>query len=639
MKSKLFNYKDTTIFKYTIMTIPFTPDAANAEFRLAIDFIEHTDRHVFLTGKAGSGKTTLLKYLREHSRKKMIVAAPTGVAAVNASGVTLHSLFQLPIEPFVPNESGARRLAYRMRMSSEKIRLLRTVDLLVIDEVSMLRADMLDAVDTVLRRVRRSREPMGGLQVLFIGDLFQLPPVVREEDKPLMEHYYRSPFFFHAHVFQPCLPVYIELKTVYRQQEEEFIDLLNSVRHNNLAAEEADLLNARYFPAFQPAKGEQYIVLTTHNYRAERINKERLADLAGNEVHYPATVEGDFADYAMPTDRDLVLKPGAQVMFVKNDGGASRRYYNGKLGFVTGLSEDTVYVLAEGELSVFEVKRERWTTIRYTYDNDLQRVEEEETGAFIQFPLRLAWAVTIHKSQGLTFERAVIDAGQSFAPGQVYVALSRCRSLDGLVLTSELHPEVLKTDPQVKDFVTQHEMTYADLSDMLEKEMPKFWRARLLQAFDWSPLLQALYEWRDQVQRKKFKTAPALLSLIHVLELALKGQQEVAQRFVPRLQESIDYALQSGDFTGLKNYLQRAGVYFHAGLCHELLNPLDGKINEAALVRGMKQHRSMLEDYRSVVAGFMLRLCTLDYGGLPLVEGLLVPPIPPVTVMVPPEGE
>ncbi len=605
----------------------FTPEADNVEFRLAADFIEHTNQHVFLTGKAGSGKTTFLKYIRKHSRKNIVVAAPTGVAAVNAGGVTLHSLLQLPVEPFVPSESGERRLSYYLRMSSEKIGVLRAMDVLIIDEVSMLRADILDAVDVVLRRVRRNKEPFGGVQMIYIGDMFQLPPVVKDEEWKLLGHYYTSSYFFHAHTIRTSPPLYIELKTVYRQQNQHFVELLNKVRYGTFSNEDLQLLNTRYNPEYLSSKNENSIILTTHNYLANRINKDEMNRLQGETKCYTGTLKGEFSESTLPVESELILKVGARVMFLKNDRHEHRRYYNGRMATVIRFSENTVSVLADGDTEEIEVRCEKWKNLRYTYDKITHQLQENEIGSFVQLPLRLAWAVTVHKSQGLTFDGVIVDVANAFAPGQVYVALSRCRTFEGLQLLSPLSPELLQTNPHVIRFM-QSENSLEQLYELLEKQKTQYCRAQLLRAFDWNPMLQGLYDWKSLLQRRKLPSALEAIDLIQKLEEVLKGQHNVARRFVPRLTIMIDYALCTGDFTSLKDELQRAVAYFHVALSVNALTPLDEKINELASNRKMKTHRKMLENYRSVVAGSLHRLCTLELGDFPLVEGFSVPPSP-----------
>jgi len=425
---------------------------ANHKLQLAADYVEQTGTSVFLTGKAGTGKTTFLHNLKEKSAKRMVVTAPTGVAAINAGGVTLHSFFQLPFGPMVP-EGDAQTLERLRKFRREKKEIITSLDLLVIDEISMVRADLLDGVDQVLRRLRRSDAPFGGVQLLMIGDLHQLPPVVKDEEWRLLAEHYRSPYFFSSQALARTELVTIELDHIYRQSDHHFIELLNRVRDNRLDEPTLAELNQRFRPGLSPAQnGQGAIILCTHNRQADSFNETRLAALADKTRSFEAAITGDFPAYAHPTQAALALKPGAQVMFVRNDSSADKRYYNGKIGTITTFGNDTVRVRCEGDSGVIEVEPVTWENITYRLDPEANEIIQETIGSFTQFPLKLAWAITIHKSQGLTFERAVIDAGAAFAHGQVYVALSRCKTLEGIVLSSPLKAQAVQTDPTVARF-------------------------------------------------------------------------------------------------------------------------------------------------------------------------------------------
>lgn len=438
-------------------------DPKNTFFTLASDFIQYTNRSVFLTGKAGTGKTTFLKHIRNTTTKQIAVVAPTGVAAINAGGVTIHSFFQLPFTPFVPEQKGFSRddstvdkhaLISRLKITNERKRVFQQLELLVIDEISMVRADVLDAIDTVLRTFRsRLFEPFGGVQVLYIGDMFQLPPVVPNEEWRILSAYYKSPYFFDSKVIEQQEPVHIELNKIYRQSDQHFINLLNLVRNNEMDEEAFAELNKLYKPSFQPAEDDGYITLSTHNYKTDAINTEELAKLDEKTVSYKATIVGEFYEKSYPVDENLQLKKGAQVMFTRND--KERRFYNGKIGIITELGTDTIKVQCKGESAAIEVSKEKWENIRYSLNSSTQHVEDDVIGSFEQFPLRLAWAITIHKSQGLTFEKAIIDAGAAFAPGQVYVALSRCVSIEGIVLKSQVNARGIMSDPHILQFAQQ----------------------------------------------------------------------------------------------------------------------------------------------------------------------------------------
>ncbi len=382
--------------------------------------------------------------------KQTIIVAPTGVAAINAGGVTLHSLFQLPFTPFIPTPEGIKNLIEKSKIRGAKRKILRELELLIIDEISMVRADTLDAIDGMLRHIRyKHQEPFGGVQVILIGDMFQLSPVAKEDEKQLLSKYYHSPYFFDSHIIMQNQPIYIELEKVYRQADEDFIQILNEVRNNQLSKASLETLQSRYNPSFTPPKDDTYITLTTHNYKADRINAEELEQLPGKTVKFQATIEGEFYENNYPTEENLVLKKGAKVMLIKNDTETPRRFYNGKIGSITKIQDDIITINCPEDNSTIEVGRMEWENIRYNVDDKTKQIEENTIGKFVQFPLRLAWAITIHKSQGLTFEKAVIDAGQAFTAGQVYVALSRCRSLEGMVLLSKINPYSIANDPLI----------------------------------------------------------------------------------------------------------------------------------------------------------------------------------------------
>ncbi|MBU0968175.1 MAG: helix-turn-helix domain-containing protein [Proteobacteria bacterium] len=427
-------------------------NSPNPELQLADDFVRYTDCNIFLTGKAGTGKTTFLHNIKKNTNKRMIVTAPTGVAAINAGGVTLHSFFQMPFGPFVPG-SDAYGHSVQRKFNREKINIIKSLDLLVIDEISMVRADLLDGVDMVLRRYRRSELPFGGVQLLMIGDLHQLSPVVKEDDWQILRDYYESIYFFSSNALRQTELISIELKHIYRQSDPRFIDLLNRVRDNRLDAESLQELNSRYLPNFVPADDQGYITLGTHNRGVDTINESRLQALQAKKHCFNADVEGDFPEYAFPTAAALELKVGAQVMFVRNDSSREKLYFNGKIGKITRIANNTVFVKCPGDTGEIRVEPATWENIRYTLDPQTKEITENKIGKFVQYPLKPAWAITIHKSQGLTFDKAVIDAAAAFAPGQVYVALSRCRTFAGMVLSSPLSLHAIKTDPTVLDFV------------------------------------------------------------------------------------------------------------------------------------------------------------------------------------------
>ena len=473
---------------------------------LAAKFVNYTAKHIFLTGKAGTGKTTFLRNLIELTHKKAVIAAPTGIAAINAAGVTIHSLFQLPFGTYLPKAPAAdgdhynqqyntpKSIVRHLNMTSSKRKVLIDMELLIIDEVSMLRADLLDAIDMVLRYIRRNNTAsFGGVQVLFIGDLHQLPPVVKSSEWNLMGQFYNSAYFFDALALQNNPPIYIELEKIYRQADQVFINLLNNLRNNEVTAQDVALLDKYYKADFKPTVNDKYITLTTHNNKADTLNKERLEELKASSYLYTAKVENDFSEYAYPAEHVLELKKGAQVMFIKNDPTGEQRFFNGKIAVVTELRTDLIEVQAEGTNEKIILEKYTWKNIKYTTDKVTGEIEEELAGTFTQYPLKLAWAITVHKSQGLTFDKAIIDIGSAFAPGQIYVALSRLRSLDGLILTSKISGSGIRQDQNVS-FFSKTKESQLSLDTQIVTESDAFLRTYLLQCFDLTPLDNYVYE-------------------------------------------------------------------------------------------------------------------------------------------------
>lgn len=436
-------------------------DESNVMWNKAVDIIANSSRNIYLTGKAGTGKTTFLKFIREISDKSSIVLAPTGVAALNAGGQTIHSFFRIPFSIFTPDDIRLRFKAEKddsdrttiyeiFKYRRNQKNMIKGLELIIIDEVSMVRCDLLDVVDRILRAVRkRETEPFGGVQMLFIGDAFQLSPIVKNEQWEILKHYYETPFFFSSYGYRESAPDYIELDKIYRQTDKDFIDLLNKVRNNDLDANDMEMLNSRFLPSIVKNENHNYVLLATHNHLVDETNYRKLGEIEYQPVEYEAEIVGEFPEKIYPTDLILNLKVGAQVMFIRND--ANRRFYNGKIGVISELAADKVSVLTE-EGEIIEVKRTGWDNITYTWNKEEKKIDEEIIGTFIQFPLRLAWAITVHKSQGLSFDRIIADLRASFSPGQVYVALSRCTSLEGLVLKSKISRNVIKTDPAVISF-------------------------------------------------------------------------------------------------------------------------------------------------------------------------------------------
>ena len=459
---------------------------SNKDIDLAWEFVEHTGKSLFLTGKAGTGKTTFLKRVATESTKRKIVVAPTGVAAINAEGQTIHSFFQIPPGPvFVPGS----QVQQKYNFSKIKRRILATLDLLIIDEVSMVRCDLLDAVDSVLRRYRHSLEPFGGVQLLLIGDLQQLTPVVTPQEEPLLSRFYDTPYFFGSTALKQVDYVTIELKQVYRQQQGAFLEVLNHIRTGQPSAQDLQLLNSRCNPDFRPDAREGYIRLTTHNYLADRYNERELEQLPGAATTLEAQVEGTFPESSFPTDQTLQLKVGAQVMFVKNDPTGKHRYYNGLIGRVSQLEENTLRVATPDGREI-DVEPLTWENLTYSMNEETKEIEQKIVGTFRQIPLRLAWAITIHKSQGLTFDKAIIEADAAFASGQVYVALSRCRTLEGLVLAAPLPTRAVFSDPRVANYIGQQQAGAATSIDRLHDIENEYYRQQLNELFSFDALLR-----------------------------------------------------------------------------------------------------------------------------------------------------
>jgi hypothetical protein len=556
----------------------------NPRLKLAFDFVQFTRRNIFLTGKAGTGKTTFLKRLKDILPKRMVVVAPTGVAAINAGGVTIHSFFQLGFGPRLPYRylkgridvtdviDKARQEEVR-RFSREKIRIIRSLELLVIDEISMVRADLLDAVDEVLRRFRNRDLPFGGVQLLMIGDMQQLAPVVKDDEWQLLAPYYSSCYFFSSLALGQTDYVRIELEHVYRQHDQAFIGLLNRVRDNEATPETLKELNTRFIPGFSPKPSEGYITLTTHNAQAHNINSLNLEMLNTEESVFIADIDGDFPTYSFPTDPELVLKVGAQVMFVKNDPNPGKLFFNGKIGTITGFDDDCAIVQCPGSDGPITAGPLEWGNVRYTLNDETQEIQEEIIGTFRQIPLKLAWAITIHKSQGLTFDRATIDASAAFAFGQVYVALSRCRTLEGLVLSSPIPPGAIRSDLIIKRFSaavadnqpTEEELASAKLA---------FEQQLLEETFDFGLLANRLkYITRLVEENPGSLPGPAIGAIQAWHRVAAEQMLPVASRFTAQLREILagSPGLPASDNPQISERAQKASEWFGNLLEKEIL--------------------------------------------------------------------
>jgi len=559
---------------------------SNPQLDLAFDFVQYTGQNLFLTGKAGTGKTTFLKNLKRQSPKRMVVVAPTGVAAINAGGVTIHSFFQLSFGPQIPQDPDKPTItpegnvsANIKRFSREKINIIRSLDLLVIDEISMVRADVLDAIDEVLRRFRTRYRPFGGVQLLMIGDLQQLAPIVKDDEWEILKHYYETSFFFSSRALKRSTFRGIELKHIFRQSDQQFIDLLNKVRDNHLDAVTLQELNRRYQPGFNPDEKEGYITLTTHNYQSQQINGSKLSQLKTAVARFTAEVGGEFPEYSYPTDPELELKIGAQVMFVKNDPTPAKRFFNGKIGKITDMEEHQIEVLCPGEEGVIRVERVVWQNTKYALNEVTQEIEEEVIGTFSQFPLKLAWAITIHKSQGLTFEKAIIDARASFAHGQVYVALSRCKTFEGLVLSTPIAIHSVKSDSTVVQFSEEVEQNQPGPAD-LEQSRKEYLQQLLSELFDFKPVqrqIQYLLRLWDEHSAQLFGS---LNFVLRGMVAPLQSEMiEVAGRFENQVRQLVAAGPNPEGNPQLQERVRKASEFFYTKL--ELL--LEQPLTEATL--------------------------------------------------------
>lgn len=535
--------------------------ASNPQLELAFNFVQFTEKNIFLTGKAGTGKTTFLHNLKTRSPKRMIVVAPTGVAAINAGGVTIHSFFQLPFGPFLPNDVGNDSRSMN-RFGREKINIIKSLDLLVIDEVSMVRADLLDGIDSVLRRYKNKYKPFGGVQLLMIGDLQQLAPVVKEDEWVLLKDHYETMFFFSSKALKITKHITIELLHIYRQTDTAFIDILNKVRENKMDPASLLELNKRYIPGFNKHYDEGYITLTTHNSQAQQINETKLQLLPGKTLHFKATVTNEFPDYAYPTEYNLSLKKGAQVMFVKNDSTRDKLFYNGKIGIIEDINTESIFVRCQGDEDVIPVQLAEWQNTKYTVDADTKEIKESIAGTFVQYPLKLAWAITIHKSQGLTFEKAIIDANAAFAHGQVYVALSRCKTLEGLVLSSPLSSQCIKSDSTLAAFNREIELNPPGQQE-LEASRRAYEVALVLELFNFSALLRRSEYVRKIAAEHSGSLPLGCLDIFRSMSnLIMSDLCTVSDKFQGQLKNLIEQHASLEENEELQTRIRKASTYF-----------------------------------------------------------------------------
>ncbi|WP_312822343.1 helix-turn-helix domain-containing protein [Epilithonimonas sp.] len=563
------------------------------------EIVEHTNRSIFLTGKAGTGKTTFLNDFVKKTKKKHIVVAPTGIAAINAGGVTIHSMFGLPLRTFLPtteriDQNLANNIADLMphfKYRKDKLKLLREIEIIIIDEASMLRADVLDMMDFSLRHVRRNQQKFGGVQMLFIGDLYQLPPVVRDEH--ILSMYYSSPFFFHAKALEGSNFITLELTKVYRQTDEHFLEILNAIRDGITEDIDFEALNKRYQPDFDP-KDEAYVYLCSHNKMADDINQKKIKELGGKAHSYKADVVGEFKETQYPNDEVLELKVGAQIMFIRNDTSPDKKYYNGKLAQISYLDEDEISVILDGSEEEITLKAETWEQKKYSLDDE-KNIKEEVLGSFKQFPIRLAWAVTIHKSQGLTFDRLIIDAGKSFASGQVYVALSRCRTLEGIVLKSKITPEVIFSDKRVSKFQDE---THANskIEEILNSEKYDYSIQKVIRRIDCVWFQSALENWMVISRSSKFIDKEKADYLYHCLKADVENYITIFQKFERILVQKTQKFLQGEEeWTEIEVKAKGAVNFFFSNVNEKIFSPLKDFYSETKGVKGLKAFN---EDFR-----------------------------------------
>lgn len=569
----------------------------NNELDLAFEFVENTSRNLFLTGKAGTGKTTFLRHLRDHTKKRLIIAAPTGVAAINAGGVTIHSFFQIPFGPIIPNENVTKLLNHKLR--SNKINIIKSLDLLIIDEISMVRADLLDAIDVILRRYRVRMRPFGGLQVILIGDILQLAPVTKQDEWNLISPFYNTPYFFSAKVYNEADFINIELKKIYRQENEEFVDILEKIRNNGVDDKILARLNQRFSPDFSTDMNEGYITLTTHNDRAEKINQHKLEKINSAYRIYNAKIKDVFPDFSYPAPLELKLKVGAQVMFIKNDSSTEKRYYNGKLGVVRELKPDSVTVISDDDKEPINVSVETWENVQYSIDNESKNLIEESLGTFTQIPLKLAWAITIHKSQGLTFDKVIIDAQAAFTHGQTYVALSRCRTLEGIVLKSIIGKSAIINDHKVLNFTLNVRENIPD-EIVLNKSKGEFQIQLIQDIFNFKlviyPItnLNTIFDTNQKIIRGNFYDT--LLQIKYYIENELNP---VIDRFINFIENNSSDTLPMKNQTIIAKSI-KALQFFNTKLEEEIQSRVDNfsySTDNKQLKKDIEKHLKIIEDF------------------------------------------
>jgi uncharacterized coiled-coil protein SlyX len=596
----------------------------NPRLHLAEEFVLYTRKNLFLTGRAGTGKTTFLKNVLTSTTKNYMVVAPTGVAAINAGGTTIHSLFQFPLTAFTPDgqtvdfniATNRPGLAKHIRYRADKAKLFRALELLVIDEISMVRADLLDAIDFALRRVRGVDHPFGNVQLLVIGDLFQLAPVVKAHVWDVLRNFYESPYFFDSRSWKQSQPITIELTKIYRQKNQEFIDILNRMRYGQSSEADVNRLNQNYQPDFK-SNAEKYITLTTHNYKADKINADEMNSLSAKAFKYKAEIDGQFNENAYPADPELTLKQGAQVMFIRNDPEA--RYYNGKIAKVILTRKDHIEVqMDNGDL--LNVERVEWTNTQYELNKDTNEIQEKNLGSFSQYPLRLAWAITVHKSQGLTFDHMIVDLGDSFTSGQAYVALSRCTSLDGLILLSKMTPRNVMVSDKI---VTYHDEAPKDdrLSHILDQAKMKFAGEELKFSFALDDLGHLIDEWRELLEEKKVPDQRKLEATIEQISQDLMALQQVSKSFQGQLHYLVSRYPDNKDLAPIKERVEKAVPYFAENIYRKIAVPIHQHIESLAYKSKVKKYLSKVQDHLSTVINKLDNLYQTSFLGTQLYQG------------------
>ncbi|QNK64413.1 AAA family ATPase [Pedobacter sp. PAMC26386] len=575
---------------------------SNSIFDRILSFIDYTNHNIFLTGKAGTGKTTLLKRIKEESSKKMVVVAPTGVAAMNAKGTTINSFFQLPSGSFYPGEIGLEDLqsgiisiqsmVSDLSYSKEKTTLFNELELLIIDEISMVRCDLMDMIDAILRAVRKSNTPFGGVQLLLIGDLYQLPPVVKREEWAFLGRVYASPYFFEGHVIRRNPLLQIELTTVFRQTEPEFVSILNSIRNNQINEKDLALLNKRYDPQFLSTEDLNPIIITSHNAEANAINKAKLDEIAGDEYTFTGETSGEFRDAGIQAEQILKLKEGAQIMFIKNDSGDNRKFYNGKIGKIKSIKDNDIYISFPHEDDLL-LERSSWQSFEYKTDTE-KVIVQQQIGEFLQYPIKLAWAVTIHKSQGLTFDHAIIDAGKSFISGQVYVALSRVRTLNGLILKSKINTESLRSNLEVINYMKP--VKEEELENLLVNGQESFILQLVLNHFSFNRLLSELHTVTSQPDIVR-SNIPEYSILFNQLRKAIKDLIILSDRFQAQV---INLYKQTGfsDLPALQTRIESAVIYFTKEINMLVLNQVNKNIRIKPKNKVQQELQHLFQKYR-----------------------------------------